>query len=105
MNDNIILYLTSMGSIGVFMPFETREEVDFFVHLEMYMRMEVQPLAGRDHQMFRSIYGPVKCIVDGDLCEEFSSLPFSKQKVLATELDKTPSEISKKIEEIRNKIF
>jgi splicing factor 3B subunit 3 len=104
-NDNVILYLTSMGSIGVFMPFETREEVDFFVHLEMYMRMEIQPLTGRDHQIYRSVYGPVKCVVDGDLCEEYSSLSYSKQKMLSSELDKTPSEISKKIEEMRYKIL
>jgi splicing factor 3B subunit 3 len=104
-NENIILYVTSLGSIGVFVPFATREEVDFFVHLEMYLRMENQPLSGRDHLMFRSVYGPVKCVIDGDLCEEFSSLSLSKQKALAMELDKTPSEIEKKIEEIRNKIL
>jgi splicing factor 3B subunit 3 len=87
------------------MPFETREEVDFFVHLEMYLRIESQPLCGRDHQMYRSAYGPVKCVIDGDLCEEFSALEFSKQKIMATELDKTPVEIYKKLEEIRNKIL
>ncbi len=103
--DSLLIYGTSSGAIGVFMPFETREEVDFFVHLEMYLRIESQPLCGRDHQMYRSAYGPVKCVIDGDLCEEFSALEFSKQKIMATELDKTPVEIYKKLEEIRNKIL
>jgi splicing factor 3B subunit 3 len=104
-SENCILYMTSLGSIGVFVPMTTREESDFFQHLEMYMRMENQPLSGRDHMMFRSVYGPVKCVVDGDLCEEFSSLTLSKQKALAMELDKTASEIEKKIEEIKNKVL
>lgn len=104
-SETLVVYGTAMGAIGVFMPFETREEVDFFLHLEMYLRMENQPLCGRDHQMYRSAYGPVKCVIDGDLCEEFSSLHFSKQRTLGTELDKTPTEINKKLEEIRNKIL
>ena len=71
----------------------------------MYLRLEAQPLCGRDHQSYRSAYEPVKCVVDGDLCEQFSALEFSKQKILANELDKSPSEISKKLEELRNKIL
>jgi len=101
----LIVYATSMGSIGVFIPFETREEVDYFTHLEMYLRIEIQSVCGRDHQMFRSAYSPVKCVIDGDLCEEFSSLEFNKQKVISKELDKTPNELMKKLEEIRNKIL
>ncbi len=104
-SETLLVYGTSSGSIGVFTPFDTREEVDFFVHLEMYLRIESQPLCGRDHQMFRSAYGPVKCVIDGDLCEEFSAMEFAKQKVMAGELDKTPVEICKKLEETRNKIL
>lgn len=71
----------------------------------MYLRLESQPLCGRDHQAYRSSYAPVKCVVDGDLCEEFASLEYSKQKVLGNELDKSPNEVMKKLEEIRNKIL
>lgn len=53
-----------MGSIGAFLPFQTKEDIDFFVHLEMYLRLDVLPLAGRDHVMFRSFYGPVKVTID-----------------------------------------
>ena len=104
-NETVILYGTTMGSIGVFMPFDSREDVDFFIHLEMYLRAELQPLTGRDHQMYRSAYGPVKCVIDGDLCEEFYALDLPKQKQLASDLDKTQNEILKKLEEIKNKII
>ena len=41
------------------MPFTSREDVDFFSHLEMHLRQEHPPLAGRDHMAFRSAYYPV----------------------------------------------
>jgi splicing factor 3B subunit 3 len=31
---------TSSGGLLALIPFETREEIDFFVHLEMYLRIE-----------------------------------------------------------------
>jgi len=34
----IILCTTLMGSIGAFVPFQSRTDVDFFQHLEMYLR-------------------------------------------------------------------
>ena len=37
---DMILVSTSMGSINAFVPFETREDVEFFTHLEMYLRIE-----------------------------------------------------------------
>jgi splicing factor 3B subunit 3 len=52
-----------MGSIGALYPFDNKEDIDFFLHLEMYMRAENLPLSGRDHMMFRSFYGPCKVII------------------------------------------
>jgi len=101
----VILYSTTMGSIGALMPFDLKEEVDFFLHLEMYIRLEALPLWGREHVAFRSAYSPVKNIIDGDLWEQFAMLDFSKQKVLADELDRHPMEVLKKLEEARNKIL
>jgi splicing factor 3B subunit 3 len=51
-----------MGTIAALFPFDTKEDVDFFLHLEMYMRIEALPLCGRDHISFRSFYGPCKVI-------------------------------------------
>lgn len=101
----VILYGTTMGSIGALVPFEYKEDIDFFLHLEMYLRLEALPLCGREHVSFRSAYVPVKNIIDGDLCEQFASLDFNKQKVLADELDKHPMEVLKKLEEARNRVI
>lgn len=38
-NETIVVGTTSGGLLAL-MPFETREEIDFFVHLEMYLRIE-----------------------------------------------------------------
>lgn len=94
-----------MGSIGAYLPFQTKEDIDFFVHLEMYLRLEVLPLGGRDHVMFRSFYGPVKSVIDGDLCEQFTRIAGGQQKQLADEIERTPFEVHKKLDEIRNKIL
>ncbi|XP_041003528.1 spliceosome-associated protein 130 A-like [Juglans microcarpa x Juglans regia] len=100
-----LLYGTVMGSLGALLAFTSRDDVDFFSHLEMYMRQEHPPLCGRDHMAYRSAYFPVKDVIDGDLCEQFPTLPLDLQRKIADELDRTPGEILKKLEEVRNKII
>ncbi|KEH44503.1 splicing factor 3B subunit-like protein [Medicago truncatula] len=100
-----ILYGTVMGSIGALHAFTSRDDVDFFSHLEMHMRQDNPPLCGRDHMAYRSAYFPVKDVIDGDLCEQFPTLPMDLQRKIADELDRTPGEILKKLEEVRNKII
>jgi splicing factor 3B subunit 3 len=56
------------------MPFSLRDDVDFLSHVEMHMRQEHPPLAGRDHLAYRGAYFPVKDVIDGDLCEQFSQV-------------------------------
>ena len=73
----VILYTTILGTVGALLPFQSHQDVDFFQHLEMYMRQEHPPLCGRDHLMFRSAYVPVKDVIDGDLCEQFAMVSFS----------------------------
>jgi splicing factor 3B subunit 3 len=55
-----LIYGTVMGSIGALFAFTSREDVDFFSHLEMHLRQEHPPLCGRDHMAYRSAYFPVK---------------------------------------------
>jgi splicing factor 3B subunit 3 len=38
--NKVIIYGTSMGTIGAYFPFENRDDIDFFLHLELYMRLE-----------------------------------------------------------------
>lgn len=96
-----LVYTTLSGTIGMFVPFTSREDIDFFQHLEMHMRNEAPPLCGRDHLSYRSSYIPVKATIDGDLCEQYNSLDPSKRKTIADELDRSTSEVSKKLEDMR----
>ena len=73
-----IIFGTASGGIHALHPLATREEIDFFTHLEMYLRIESQPLCGRDHVTFRSMYVPQKDVIDGDLCSMFPNLPPNK---------------------------
>ena len=59
---------------GALIPFTSREDVDFFLHLEMHMRQEHPPLSGRDHMAYRGSFYPVKDTIDGDLCEQYSQV-------------------------------
>ncbi|KAJ0975398.1 hypothetical protein J5N97_017363 [Dioscorea zingiberensis] len=47
----------------------------------------------------------VKDVIDGDLCEQYPTLPPDMQRKIADELDRTPGEILKKLEDVRNKII
>lgn len=98
-----LVYTTLSGGIGMLVPFTSHEDHDFFQHLEMHIRAEMPPICGRDHLAYRSYYFPVKNVIDGDLCEMFNSMDVSKQKTIAEELDRTPSEVSKKLEDIRTR--
>ncbi|KAL3318033.1 Splicing factor 3B subunit 3 [Cichlidogyrus casuarinus] len=98
-----IIYATLSGTIGILAPFTTKEAFEFFQHLEMHMRTENPSLVGRDHLHFRSLYFPIRNVIDGDLCEMFSLLEPSAQKSIAEEMDKAPGEISRRLEDIRTR--
>ncbi|KAM3505341.1 hypothetical protein MY10362_002990 [Beauveria mimosiformis] len=100
---DVLLWSGIMGTIGVFIPFVSREDADFFQSLEQHLRTEDAPLAGRDHLMYRSYYAPVKGVIDGDLCERFATLPNDKKQMIAGELDRSVREIERKISDIRTR--
>jgi len=85
------------GTLGILIPFVSREDVDFFQSLEQHLRSEDAPLAGRDHLIYRSYYVPVKGVIDGDLCERYTLLPKDKKEMIAGELDRSVREIERKI--------
>merc|ERR1712110_971085 len=87
-----LVYTTLSGGVGMLVPFTSKEDHDFFQNLEMHMRAENPPLAGRDHLAYRSSYYPVKNVIDGDLCEQYNTLDPAKLASIADELDgKTPA--------------
>lgn len=53
-------------------PLVTRETADFFQTLEMHMRNDDPPLAGRDHLTYRGYCAHAKGVINGDLYERFS---------------------------------
>ncbi|CCL98671.1 uncharacterized protein FIBRA_00673 [Fibroporia radiculosa] len=97
----VLLYTGLHGTIGILVPFVSKEDVDFISTLEQHMRTEQLSLVGRDHLTWRGYYVPVKAVVDGDLCETFARLPASKQSAIAGELDRTVGEVLKKLEQLR----
>ena len=55
-----LLYSTIHGAIGALLPFASKDDVDFFTHLELFMRAEGLSPVGREHVSFRSSFVPVK---------------------------------------------
>jgi splicing factor 3B subunit 3 len=98
----VLLYFTVFGTIGCLVPFSNKEDVDFFSLLETHIRQEGTSLVGRDHLSFVSYYYPVQNCIDGDLLDTFEKMTPEKQKSIADELDRTPSDIKKKLQDIRN---
>ena len=98
-----LLWSGLQGTIGIMIPFVSREDVDFFQTLEMHLRAEDAPLAGRDHLIYRSYYVPVKGVIDGDLCERYTLLPTDKKMMIAGELDRSVREIERKISDMRTR--
>jgi splicing factor 3B subunit 3 len=94
---DVLVWSGIQGTIGVLIPFVSREDVDFFQNLESHMRAEDPPLAGRDHLIYRGYYVPVKGVIDGDLCERFTLLPNDKKQMISGELDRSVREIERKI--------
>ncbi|KAH8814685.1 CPSF A subunit region-domain-containing protein [Flagelloscypha sp. PMI_526] len=98
---DVILYTCLHGTIGILVPFASKEDVDFISTLEQHLRTEQSSLVGRDQLSWRGYYVPVKAVVDGDLCETFTKLSAQKQSSIAGELDRTIGEVLKKLEQLR----
>lgn len=102
----VIFWTGLQGTLGMLVPFVSREDVDFFQSLEMQLASSNgnPPLLGRDHLMYRSYYAPSKGTIDGDLCETFFLLPNDKKQMIAGELDRSIREIERKISDMRTRV-
>ena len=60
--EHLVMGVTGSG-LWVWHYILCTQDIDFFQHLEMYMRAELPNLVGRDHMSFRSYYMPVKVSV------------------------------------------
>ncbi|KAJ2853402.1 pre-mRNA-splicing factor rse1, partial [Coemansia erecta] len=97
----IVFYTTLLGALHAAVPLPSQNDVDFFLALELNMRKVCPPVSGRDHLKYRSSFSPVKAVIDGDLCEQFNVLPDDKREIISDSLDRTPQEISKRLEDLR----
>lgn len=101
---DVLVWGGLQGTVGVLIPFQSREDVDFFQNLELQMRNEDPPLAGRDHLIYRGYYVPQKGVIDGDLCERFSVLSTDKKAMIAGELDRSVREMERKVQDARTRV-
>lgn len=120
------------GGIGALLPFSSKEDLELLTALEMHLRQvllplppgasspepcrviilpspstlqEAPPLCGRDQLFFRSAYFPVKGVIDGDFVAQYLRLPPDEQRSIADELDRSPAEIAKKLEELASRVL
>ncbi|EMC92310.1 hypothetical protein BAUCODRAFT_151722 [Baudoinia panamericana UAMH 10762] len=100
----VLFWSGLQGTLGMLVPFVSREDVEFFTQLETLIRAEEPPLAGRDHLMYRSYYVPVKGVIDGDLCERFMKLSFDGKQKIAAEVEREVKEVERKVQEMRTRV-
>ncbi|GAA57348.1 splicing factor 3B subunit 3, partial [Clonorchis sinensis] len=118
-----IVYATLSGGLGMLVPFSSRDAYDFFQHLELHMRSEgfaSNICMSSSDDILRHLEMNLKPrrpvylaalnvltlkqnVIDGDLCEIFNSLDPAKQRSIAEEMDKVPSDIAKRLEDIRTR--
>lgn len=54
------MHTSNARPLSTHAPCGRSDDVDFFTHMEMYMRQEKPTLCGRDHISYRSYYLPAK---------------------------------------------
>lgn len=101
---DVLFWSGLSGTLGILVPFVSREDVAFFVSLEQALRQEEASLTGRDHLMYRGYYVPVKGVVDGDLCERFLGLGVDGKAKVAAEVEREVREVEKKVLEMRGRV-
>ena len=117
----LIVTCTLTGSLLVFVPFPSKEDIFFFQSLERaieeYQGESGVPVLGlegesgssapgvslcyRNHSSYRSYFRPAKNTVDGDLCESLLTMPVATQTRIAEIMDKPLGEIKKRVQRVR----
>lgn len=100
----LLFWAGLQGTLGILIPFLSREDVDFYAQLETLVRAEEPPLAGRDHLMYRGYYVPVKGVIDGDLCERYLRLSRDGKEKIAAEVERSVREVERKVQEMRTRV-
>lgn len=102
---DVVFWTGFQGTLGVLIPFVSREDVDFFQELEKQLANDHNPpILGRDHLAYRSYYAPSKGTIDGDLCETYFLLPHEKKETIAGQLDRSVREVERKVSDMRTRV-
>lgn len=97
-----IIFATMDGSVGSLLPLRRQSEVHFAQTVESMVRAKHSSLCGRDHVSFRSSFGPVKNVIDGDLCEMFDRLRWESKVEIAQYVGRSVDDIVYDLEELRS---
>ncbi|EDK44023.1 conserved hypothetical protein [Lodderomyces elongisporus NRRL YB-4239] len=115
-DDGCIVYTGIQGTIGVLILLLTKHEVELLFNLQLELRKLcnhdddavsgvaswISPL-GKDHLKHRSYFNPVKNIIDGDFVECYLQLLQNWKVKIGEAIDKSPNEIEKRLNDIRNR--
>lgn len=102
---DVVFWTGFQGTLGILVPFVSREDVDFFQELEKQLATEHNPpLLGRDHLAYRSYYAPSKGTIDGDMCETYFLLAHDKKELIAGQMDRSVREVERKISDMRTRV-
>jgi len=106
--NDVILLGDIDGKITALLPFEYKSQLDFYNHLEMYLRTADKGynfITDRDHLLFRSYYSASKGIIDGDLCTQYLNLPKLKKEFITSSLEMPNEQIVKRLDEMKEKLL
>ncbi|CAN3359715.1 pre-mRNA-splicing factor Rse1p [Diutina catenulata] len=101
-----LVYFGFSGSTGILLPIVSSSELKFLQRLEAAMRAQVNEqtsLLGKDQLKFRGYYDPVMNVVDGDFVERFLRLGEAEKQAVATQVERSVVEVTRKINEIRDR--
>lgn len=102
--DDVMFWAGIQGTLGMLIPFVSRQDLRLFEDVQLHMRTVDPPLTGRDHLAYRSYYAPMKSVVDGDLCEKFLTLSYDQKQKVAAECEKPVALITQKIMDMRSRV-
>lgn len=101
-----LVYFGFSGSTGILLPIVLSLELKFLQRLEAAMRAQVNEqtsLLSKDQLKFRGYYDPVMNVVDGDFVERFLRLGEEDKQAVATQVERSVVEVTRKINEIRDR--
>lgn len=99
--DEAVIYATMSGTVGVLAPLRTQHDIDFVRALEKEVRARCRSVCGRDHVAYRSLFYPVRHVVDGGLCQAFTGMPAAEREECAKALGWAVEDVEKKLEELQ----